>query len=300
MSRCPFATWTPVTPRSTQKRIRPAGLVCHTAVSNSSLLKPSGDVRWHFYNNREGRLYQFFDTEISAACQRDGNYWTESGVGYGFVSCESWDGAYTDVWPNPNNTDSIPPWTNAQMETWVKLGKWLHEEHGVPLVKATAVRGRGIGYHAQYTATDASGKLRWNESHACPAKARIAQMPEMIRRMNEEEDMALSAEDKRWISAEMYEQAKKVFLDKWIDMTSVAKRYGYTIDPKTGKALLAPYQLISDGSWQTRANREETKAVGAATLAAVDAVDAEVEATVRQVIAEETVDVQVTVKDETQ
>lgn len=205
MARCPFAEWVPVALRSTQKRIRPAGLVAHTAVSNSPLLKPSGEIRWHFYNNRAGELYQFFDTEVSAACQRDGNYWTENGVGWGFVSCESWDGAYTTVWPDPDDTDSIPPWTDAQMETWARLGAWLHEEHGVPLVKATGVRGRGIGWHSQYTAPD--GQLRWNKSHACPAKARIAQMPLMIRMMNDalEDDMPITDADAAKIAKATWE-----------------------------------------------------------------------------------------------
>jgi hypothetical protein len=183
MARCPFATWVPVTLRASQKKIKPAGLVCHTAVSNSALLKPSGEVRWHFYLDRDGHLYQFFDTTVSAACQRDGNYWTSGGEGRGFLSCESWDGAYSSVWPNPNKTDTIPPWTGKQMATWARLGAWLHDTHSIPLIKATGVRGQGIGYHSQFTAPD--GTLRWNKSHACPAKARIAQMPTVIRMMND-------------------------------------------------------------------------------------------------------------------
>lgn len=182
MSRCPFAEWVPVPLTANQKarKITPVGLVCHTAVSNSSLLRPSGDVRWHFYLNKTGELYQFFDTGTYAPCQYDGNYWTSGGEGYGFISCESWDGAGS-VWDG-RTVSKLPPWTAAQMATWAKLGAWLHKEHGVTLIKATAPRGKGIGYHAQFTRTE---PYKWNANHACPGPARIAQMPTVIRMMND-------------------------------------------------------------------------------------------------------------------
>src|SRR5690606_30552847 len=142
----PKAERVPVALRASQERtIRPAGLVLHTAVSNSSRLVPSGEVRWHFYVNREGKAYQFFPVNRPAAAQLDGNYWTESGVGHGFLSVETWDGAGTSVWPDYNkNPSGGPAWTDAQVRTIAELAAWLHTEHGVPLVKATAPRGRGI------------------------------------------------------------------------------------------------------------------------------------------------------------
>jgi hypothetical protein len=254
MARCPFATWVPVTLRASQKKIKPAGLVCHTAVSNSALLKPSGEVRWHFYLDRDGHLYQFFDTTVSAACQRDGNYWTSGGEGRGFLSCESWDGAYTSVWPNPNKTDTIPPWTDKQMATWGRLGAWLHDTHGIPLIKATGVRGQGIGYHSQFTAPD--GTLRWNKSHACPAKARIAQMPTVIRMMNDalEGDVPLTAAEKKEIAQLAgAEAAKQVWAYK-LDPGPYAERIG---GYKPGQTYPAGGLLVGadTGSREDRAAR---------------------------------------------
>ena len=177
----PTAERVPVALRASQERtIKPAGLVLHTAVSNSSRLVPSGEVRWHFYVNREGKAYQYFPVNRPAACQVDGNYWTESGVGYGFISVETWDGAGTSVWPDYNrNPSGGPAWTEAQLKTLSELAAWLHTEHGVPLVKATGARGRGIGYHRQFTNTK---PYRWNSSHACPGNRRVAQVPAIISR----------------------------------------------------------------------------------------------------------------------
>jgi hypothetical protein len=178
MARCPFATWTPVPIRDSQKRpIVPQGLVLHTAVSNGTVVKPVGTVRWHFYCNADGGLHQFFDTEIPAACQLDGNYWESFGEGRGFVSVETWDGA-GKVWDG-RNVNRLPAWTPAQLATLTKLGAWLHDEHGIPLAPATGPRGRGIGYHAQFTGSG----IRWNESHACPGPARIRQVPTLIAAM---------------------------------------------------------------------------------------------------------------------
>jgi N-acetylmuramoyl-L-alanine amidase len=194
MARAPFATWVPVEPRPTQRRIRPVGLVCHTAVSNSTLLKPTGTTRWHFYLNKAGELYQFFDTTISAACQLDGNYWTAGGESRGFLSCESWDGAGV-VWDG-EDTDRLPPWTDPQMRMWARLGAWLHDTHGIPPIKATGPRGTGIGYHSQYRNTK---PYRWTRTHVCPGPQRIAQMPTLIRMMNDaakgDDEMPLSPDD---------------------------------------------------------------------------------------------------------
>lgn len=181
MAWCPFATKVPVSLRESQKRtIVPQGLVLHTAVSNSALLKPSGEVRWHFYCNKDGALYQFFDTTRPAAAQVDGNYWTVNGQGRGFISVETWDGAGTSVWSDYNSNHSGgPAWTAKQVESLAKLAKWLNDTHGVPLQKATGPRGKGIGYHRQFTNTS---PYEWNSSHACPGTKRIAQVPVIIKK----------------------------------------------------------------------------------------------------------------------
>jgi outer membrane murein-binding lipoprotein Lpp len=165
---------------SQQRTIVPVGLVRHTAVSNATVVRPTGTVRWHFYLNRTGTLYQFFPVNRPASCQLDGNYWTESGAGRGFLSCESWDGAGV-VWDG-RNVNRLPPWNEAQLATWSRLDVWLHTEWDVPLVKASGPRGRGFGWHAQFTTRSGSDEPTWNHSHACPAPARISQCDDILAR----------------------------------------------------------------------------------------------------------------------
>jgi hypothetical protein len=184
MARCPFAEWRPVPLRASQRvSIVPQGLVLHTAVSNSTVITPTGETRWHFYCNREGKLYQFFDTQVPAACQLDGNYWRVDGQGRGHISVETWDGAGTSVWPNYRTApDSGPPWNSAQMAMLARLAHWLHRTHSLPLARIETVRGRGIGYHRQFRAPRDSPTLKWTSSHACPGSKRIAQVGDLINR----------------------------------------------------------------------------------------------------------------------
>lgn len=178
----PFANRRPVALRSSQRRITPVGLVCHTAVSNAKVLVPSGEVRWHFYVGKTGELHQFFPVNVSAACQLHGNYWLRDGKPAGFLSAESWDGAGTSAWPDfRTNHSGGPAWTPEQVDTFVRLGAWLHEEWDVFLGKATGPRGKGIGQHSDFTGR--KDELRWNTTHACVGTRRKAQMSELRTRM---------------------------------------------------------------------------------------------------------------------
>lgn len=181
MTWYPSATKDAVPLRDSQKSIKPVGLVLHTAVSNSSHLRPTGTVRWHHYLNKEGKLYQYFDHNVSAACQRDGNRWYDSNQDRyeGFISLESWDGAGTSVWPDYNtNHSGGPAWNKAQVDSIVKLIVFLNKQYGVPIVKATGPQGAGIGFHRQFTGK--GDDIRWNTSHACPGNKRAAQVPGII------------------------------------------------------------------------------------------------------------------------
>jgi len=154
--------------------LTPTGLVLHTAVSNGTVVVPTGEVRWHFYNNKAGALYQFFPLNVFAACQRDGNKWLKNGKAFGFLSVESWDGAGSSVWRDyKTNPSGGPAWNAAQLATFAKLGSFLHNEWGIELIKATAVQGKGIGQHSDFTAKTG---LRWNTEHACVGTKRKAQM----------------------------------------------------------------------------------------------------------------------------
>lgn len=161
--------------------IEPVGLVLHTAVASASNLPPSGDTKWNWYLNREGKLYQYYAANEATAAHVDGNRWNDNGVYKGFLALESWDGYGTSVWPaSKANSDpgSGPKWNDEQVEEIIELIVWLHKEWDIPIVKATGVHGVGIGYHSQYLRP--KPQKRWTSSHACPGRARIAQVPGII------------------------------------------------------------------------------------------------------------------------
>lgn len=179
MARYPGATWKPLPQNTTQPTIQPVGAVLHTAVMDHSpwsfFRSASADgVESTFYVGEHGEVEQFMDTARRADCQLDGNSWLAGdGRRYGFVSIESWDGGH------PETT----PWTAQQVDALVSLLAWLARTHKFPPIKATGPRGRGIGYHAQFTDPDNSKALEWNHHHSCPAAKRIAQVPGIIRRV---------------------------------------------------------------------------------------------------------------------
>ncbi|GAA5012501.1 N-acetylmuramoyl-L-alanine amidase [Actinopolymorpha pittospori] len=175
MARYPHADWDPIPETESQPRTKPWGVVLHTAVSNSKNIKNvwlGSSVESHFYVAEDGNVLQYVDTERVAHCQMDGNYFSG---GKGHISIETWDGAGR-VWDG-RDVKRLPRWNAAQIASFATLLAWLNKSHGVPLVKLPSVFGRGIGWHAQYTGRDYP---RFNESHACPAPARIAQVEEVI------------------------------------------------------------------------------------------------------------------------
>lgn len=169
--------------RGTRPNIKPVGIVLHTAVASASNLPPTGETKWNFYVNRDGKLYQYYAVNEATAAQVDGNRWYDSvNKRYeGFLALESWDGYGTSVWPKAvadRDPGSGPAWTPEQVETIIQLLVWLHNAHGVRLVKATGVQGEGVGYHSQFLRP--KPQLRWTSSHACPGRKRIAQVPGII------------------------------------------------------------------------------------------------------------------------
>ncbi|MET9023697.1 peptidoglycan-binding domain-containing protein [Actinopolymorpha sp. NPDC004070] len=175
MARYPHADWDPLPEANTQPRIRPWGAVLHTAVSNAKNIKSvwlQSSIESHFYVAEDGNVLQYVDTERVAHCQLDGNYF---GGGRGHISIETWDGAGR-VWDG-KDVRKVPRWNDHQIAAMANLLVWLRDTHGVPLVKLPEIFGRGIGWHAQYTS---SKPPRFNQHHACPAPARIAQVGDVI------------------------------------------------------------------------------------------------------------------------
>lgn len=187
MARYPSAAWKPLPQNSTQLRIKPVGIVLHTAVSNSASLYPyfssagAAGVESHFYVRQDGSIEQMMDTEVRADCQLDGNSWLSGGTRYGFISVETWDGAGTSAWPDwRTNGNGAPPWNAAQLAALEKLIAWAAKLHGFPIEKATGPQGTGVGWHNLFTTPSSSSAPSWNHTHACPGTARIAQIPALI------------------------------------------------------------------------------------------------------------------------
>jgi hypothetical protein len=116
----------------------------------------SGGVESHFGvggstdGARDGQARQWRDTEEQADAQSQGNARA--------VSIETSDGG------DPNR-----PWSPKQLDTLVRLGRWLAETHNIPKRIAPAWDQAGFGWHRQYA--------QWNPNgHSCPGDVRLQQL----------------------------------------------------------------------------------------------------------------------------
>jgi hypothetical protein len=100
----------------------------------------------HFGLAKDGRLWQWVDTEDKAWAQEAGNN------SYVSVECEEKVG------------DTL---TAAQLAALVRLVQWMHDHHGMPFTLANKPGERGLGYHAM-------GGVAWG-NHPCPGAPIIAQ-----------------------------------------------------------------------------------------------------------------------------
>ena len=73
MSRMPGAIWTPKNVAGRSARRKGRGVCFHVAVSDAQNLMPGPDADWHFYVAKDGRIYQYIDTDLQAWATRDGN-----------------------------------------------------------------------------------------------------------------------------------------------------------------------------------------------------------------------------------
>jgi hypothetical protein len=113
----------------------------------------------HFGGGYDGSLAQFIGTETKA----DANYLANRRPdGTGAVSIET-----------ASNLQHTDPWTDAQVATLIRLGVWLHQQHGIPLRICRSADDPGFGYHGLHRAWSTSGT-------ACPGAARIRQFREVV------------------------------------------------------------------------------------------------------------------------
>lgn len=164
MARCPFARQTPFNFNSKLDRMPngPKAAFLHTNGGGASLVgwfnqqyaSGVGRVGCTFQVYKDGRIDQFVDTDQIIYAQYSASRWA--------VSIETED----DGRPST-------PWTAAQVQAIVRLLRWLHQEHGIPLRLMRSATDSGIGYHEQFSVYNASG-------HRCPGPVREAQLRNQI------------------------------------------------------------------------------------------------------------------------
>lgn len=168
MPICPFASFEPIPPQlemESQGRgaiFKKNKVVLHTADGSYQ-----GALDWwekkhawgifsHFFVLKSGRLVQMVDTDFKAVANCTANY---SGI-----SVESEDGA------RPETT----PWNDKQLESIVRLMKWVNEVHAVPFRTCASPIDAGFGFHTMWGNTPTLNE--WlGAQKICPGVPRITQ-----------------------------------------------------------------------------------------------------------------------------
>lgn len=149
--RCPFATWRgPISNRYPGGMIKPIlgaiehamdgswhGPVFYAGTLDGTdgwFRNPASGASAHFGIGKDGRLYQWIDTEDGSWAQEAGNN--------SYVSIEN--EAVASVWAQHPAPD---PLTDAQLATNGKLIRWLHEAEGMVLQLSDSPGAKGLGWH---------------------------------------------------------------------------------------------------------------------------------------------------------
>lgn len=207
MAWYPGATKLELQPESDdQAAIKPTQFIVHslaapwTARRTYEYWRDSTNLESHFGLGYEGDIAQYIGTETRADANAAANLRSD---GTGAVAIET-----------ASNLQASDAWTPAQVEQLIQLGVWLHQKHGIPLRICRTADDPGYGWHAQFTS--------WNpNAHACPGAARIKQFREVVfpaivaratGQTPEEEDVALTADDKKWITEALDSLVPKTWL----------------------------------------------------------------------------------------
>lgn len=167
MARMPGAVWRPLPENSTQSRITPTQVIVHSAVDSPSPLtslfgffrRTDVTVESHFHVMVDGTIEQYMDTTVRADANRYANVRA--------ISIETEDNG------DPDNT----PWTPAQIESILKIIRWAHEVHDIPLRVTPAWDQPGIGYHSMW---GAPGPWTPSRGKTCPGRVRITQFRDVL------------------------------------------------------------------------------------------------------------------------
>lgn len=115
---------------------------------------PTAQVSAHFGNAKDGRLFQWVDTENKAWAEADGNP--------NWISVENEGVAPTQLTPQ-------------QLENAAQLFAWVCKTYKVPCQVTDNVNGQGLAYHGM-------GGVAWGNHPDCPGTEIIAQRPEIVAR----------------------------------------------------------------------------------------------------------------------
>ena len=185
MARMPGATWQPKSVSGRSLRRKGRGVCYHVAVSEAQSLMPGSGADWHFYVAKDGRIYQYIDTDLQA--------WANGAGNASMISVETQGGVV-----NPQGE----PWTRAQVASLARIARWAHDTEGVPLrlMRSSRPEERGLGWHRLgCDPWRVSGGELWSSAAGkiCPGDAKIAQMPEVLRlaQGDEEEDFMATMSD---------------------------------------------------------------------------------------------------------
>jgi peptidoglycan hydrolase-like protein with peptidoglycan-binding domain len=160
VARCPFARWTPVNFTAKLDRMsgQPRAVFLHTNGGGSNL------VPWfnHLYASGQGRIGSTFqiyrDGRIDQLCDTQSVIYAQYSASQFAVSVETEDDGHPDT-----------PWTSQQLAAIIRLIRWLHDTHGVPLRAMTSPTDSGVSYHQQFHVYNQT-------SHNCPGSVRVAQL----------------------------------------------------------------------------------------------------------------------------
>ncbi|GCD94084.1 peptidoglycan recognition protein family protein [Embleya hyalina] len=148
-----------------QPVIRPTQLILHSIAAPWSgermyeYWRDSTNLESHFGCAYDGGLFQFVGTETRADANASANRRAD---GTGAVSVET-----------ASNLEHTDPWTDAQVASLIRLGVWMHQQHGVPLRICRTWDDPGFGYHRLFVQWSVGGT-------ACPGDARVRQFRDQI------------------------------------------------------------------------------------------------------------------------
>ncbi|MCX4801795.1 N-acetylmuramoyl-L-alanine amidase [Streptomyces sp. NBC_01214] len=148
-----------------QPAIKPTQFIMHSIAAPWSVRRTyeywrdSTNLESHFGLDYVGQPGQYIGTQTRADANYKANLRPD---GTGAVSIETAS--------NDKHTD---PWSSSQVEELIKLGVWLHQQHGIPLRICRTASDPGYGYHRLHADWAVGGT-------DCPGDARVAQFKNVI------------------------------------------------------------------------------------------------------------------------